>query len=242
MQAFVLVDPLNPCCGVPANRFITEVVQWAALVSTGVPEFDRLLGDGFPEKSAVLVRGSAGSGKEALAYRFVLSGVNRGDFTLFLTHRSVEDVLADAHGYGADIGGVSTWIASEGGGMKYDPENLASLSFSIKELLKKNSSRHITIVGDDLSSLLMLNMPETVYRFLRQLLEEAKRHHSVMMATLDEGMHRPEVLAAMEQLFDGVIEFELPEGDAGTPVIRVKKMRGVPEKVTFGWTGIRSRT
>jgi len=126
--------------------------------------------------------------------------------------------------------------------MKYDPENLASLSFNIKELLNKNSNRHITIVGDDLSSLLMLNQPETVYRFLRQLLEEAKRHHSVMLATLDEGMHRPEVLAAMEQLFDGVIEFEPAEGEDGIPVIRVKKMRGVPKQVTLRWAGIESKT
>ena len=190
----------------------------------------------------MLVRGQSGSGKEALAYRFVLSGVNHGDFTLFLTHRSVEEVLADANGYGTDISGVSSWIASEGGGMKYDPENLASLSFSIKELLNKNSDRHITIVGDDLSSLLMLNQPETVYRFLRQLLEEAKRHHSVMMATLDEDMHKPEVLASMEQLFDGVIEFKLDQGETGIPVIRVKKMRGIPEKVAFSWTEIRSKT
>lgn len=121
------------------------------------------------------------------------------------------------------------WLASEGGQIRYDVNDLAALSFNIKDILKKNSNRRIRIVVDVLSSLLMLNQPDTVYKFLDQLLSEVKQYDAVLMATLEEGMHKLEVLAAMQQLFDGVIELRLYEdGLKVIPLLRVKKMRGVP--------------
>ncbi len=42
-------------------------------------------------------------------------------------------------------------------------------------------------------------------------------------------MHQPQVLAAMQQLFDGVVEMRLyEEGLRVIPLLRVRKMRGVP--------------
>jgi len=42
-------------------------------------------------------------------------------------------------------------------------------------------------------------------------------------------MHQPQVLAAMQQLFDGVVEMRLyEEGLKVLPLLRVRKMRGVP--------------
>jgi hypothetical protein len=52
---------------------------------------------------------------------------------------------------------VPPWLASDGGQIKYDINDSASLSFNIKEVPKKNSTRRISIVIDVLSSLLMLN-------------------------------------------------------------------------------------
>ncbi|MDA4137176.1 MAG: hypothetical protein OK449_09315 [Thaumarchaeota archaeon] len=75
----------------------------------------------------------------------------------------------------------------------------------------------------------MLNPPETIYRFLTQLFADVKQYDSVLVATVEEGMHQPQVLAAMEQLFDGVVEMRLyEEGLRVLPLLRVRKMRGVP--------------
>jgi KaiC/GvpD/RAD55 family RecA-like ATPase len=75
----------------------------------------------------------------------------------------------------------------------------------------------------------MLNQPETIYKFLAQLLEEVKKYDAVIVATLEEGMHKAEVLTAMQQLFDGVIELRLyEEGLRVLPLLRIRKMRGVP--------------
>jgi KaiC/GvpD/RAD55 family RecA-like ATPase len=82
---------------------------------------------------------------------------------------------------------------------------------------------------DILSSLLMLNHPDTIYKFLAQLFADVKQYDAVLMATLEEGMHKPEVIAAMQQLFDGVVEMRLyEEGLRVMPLLRVRKMRGVP--------------
>ena len=188
------------------------------------------MADGYPDKSSVLVVGPPGIGKEALGYWFTQSGLAQGDFCLYVTRLSVREVLQDVKGFGIDYSQkVPLWFASEGGQLKYDVSDLANLSFNIKEVLKQNSNRRIRIIVDVLSPLLMLNQPDTIYKFLNQLLVEVKQYDCVLLATLEEGMHKPEVLAAMQQLFDGVVELRLyEEGLRVLPLLRVRKMRGVP--------------
>ncbi len=200
------------------------------MVSSGVPALDPLLGDGYPDKSTTLVVGPPGIGKEALGYWFTQSGLTQGDFCFYVTRLSVKEVLQDEKGFGVDTQQrVPLWLASEGGQIKYDINDLASLSFNIKEVIKKNSSRRIRIVIDVLSSVLMLNPPDTIYRFLTQLFADVKQYDAAVLATLEEGMHKPEVLAAMQQLFDGVLELKLyEEGLRVLPLLRIRKKRGVP--------------
>jgi len=195
-----------------------------------VSSLDSVLGsDGYPAKSTVLVVGPPGIGKEALGYWFTQSGVTNGDFCLYVTRLSVKEVLQDEKGFGIDNQQkVPVWFASDGGQIKYDVNDLAALSYNIKEILKQNSGRRIRVVIDVLSSLLMLNPPDTIYRFLTQLFADVKQYDVVLVATLEEGMHQPQVLAAMQQLFDGVVEMRLyEEGLRVLPLLRVRKMRGV---------------
>jgi len=200
------------------------------LASSGISSLDELIADGYPDKSAILIVGPPGIGKEALGYWFTQSGLLQGDFCLYVTRLPVREVLQDVKGFGIDLGQkVPLWLAGEGGQLKYDVNDLSSLSFNIKEVLKQNASRRIRVVTDVLSSILMLNESDTVYKFLSQLLAEVKQHDAVVLATLEEGMHKPEVLAAMQQLFDGVIEMKLyEEGLKVIPLLRIRKMRGAP--------------
>ena len=174
--------------------------------------------------------GPPGIGKEALGYWFTHAGLMQGDFCLYITRLSVKEVLQDEKGFGIDLQQkVPLWFASDGGQIKYDANDLAGLSYGIKEVLKQNGGRRIRIVIDVLSSLLMLNPPETIYRFLTQLFTDIKQYDAVLLATLEEGMHQPQVLAAMQQLFDGVVEMKLyEEGLRVLPLLRVRKMRGIP--------------
>jgi len=199
------------------------------MASTGVEELDRLLGDGYPDRSVVLIVGPAGIGKEALRYWFMRAGLLSGDFCLYVTKSTPSEVLQDFKGFGIETSKVPMWYSRDGGEKKFDANDLAALSFTIKEILRGNAGRQIRIATDVLSSLLVLNPMETVYRFLSQLFSDIKQYDAVLVATLEEGMHDPKVVSTMSELFDGVIEFKLyEEGLRVTPLLRVRKMRGVP--------------
>jgi circadian clock protein KaiC len=202
------------------------------LTSTGLTSLDKLLGgDGYPDRSTILVVGPPGIGKEALGYWFAQSGLIQNDFTFYVTRLSSKEVLQDSRAFGVDFSQkIPIWYSSDGAGQsKFNIADLAALSYNIKDALKKSDSRRTRITIDVLSSLLMLNQPDTIYKFLAQLFDEVKRYDSVLLATLEEGMHPPNVLAAMEQLFDGVVELRLyEEGLRVIPLLRIRKMRGVP--------------
>ncbi|MDA4121423.1 MAG: RAD55 family ATPase [Thaumarchaeota archaeon] len=200
------------------------------MVSTGVPSLDGLLGsDGYPDKSSILVIGPPGIGKEALGYWFVRSGLIQGDYCLYATHRPVPDVLRDMKGVGIGTERVPEWISSSGSPVRLDLRDIASISFNIKEALHRNKSRRSRLATDVLSPLLVLNSVESMYGYWSQLLADLKQQDIVVFALAEDGMHPPNVLTTMEQIFDGVIEMRLyEEGLAITPLFRVKKMLGLP--------------
>ncbi len=202
------------------------------MASTGLSSLDNLLGsDGYPDRSTILVVGPPGIGKEALGYWFTQSGLLQNNFALYVTRLSSKEVLQDTKAFGVDFSQrVPFWYSSDGSGqLKFSANDLASLSYNIKDILKRNENRRTRITIDVLSSLLMLNPPDTIYKFLTQLFDEVKKYDSVLLATLEEGMHPPNVLAAMQQLFDGVVELRLyEEGLRVLPLLRIRKMRGVP--------------
>jgi len=129
------------------------------------------------------------------------------------------------------------WLSRDSDQARFDLSDLAGLSFSIKEILRQNANHRIRIALDIISSVLMISQAEITYRFLTQLFHETKQYDAVLLATLEETMHKPEVLASMEQVFDGVVAFKLPtEGSARRPTfLQVKKMRGTPYSLEIQW-------
>ncbi|HKW04320.1 MAG TPA: ATPase domain-containing protein [Nitrososphaerales archaeon] len=199
------------------------------MVSTGLEQLDNVLGGGgYPEKSSILIAGPPGVGKEALGYWFMRSGLLAGDFCLYVTRLEVSEVLEDVKGFRIPMDKLPVWMASSGAKLRCDINDLVSVSSTIKETLRQNTSGRARVVTDILSSLLMLNSTDTIYRFFGQLLSESKQRNAVFVATIEEGMHQQQTLAAMEQLFDGVLELRLyEEGSRVEPLFRVRKMRGV---------------
>ena len=200
------------------------------MVSTGVSSLDHLLGeDGYPAKSSILVVGPPGIGKEVLGYWFILSGLVQGDYCLYATHRPVSDVLRDMKGVGISTEKVPEWISSSGSPIKCDLKDATAISFNIKEAVHRNRERRVRVATDVLSRLLVLNPLESMYSYWSQLLLDLKQQDALVFALAEDGMHPPNTLTTMEQLFDGVIEMKLyEEGLAITPLFRVKKMLGLP--------------
>ncbi len=158
----------------------------------------------------------------------------QGDFCLYITRVSVDDVIRDEKVFGIETGNKAPfWMAGERGQLKYRWNDLARLSYSIKDVLKKNGTNRIRITTDVLSSLL-INPPETIYNFLTQLFSDIKQYEAVFLATLEEGMHPSQVLTAMQQVFDGVVELKLyQEGFRLHSLLQIVKMRGIPTQRGF---------
>lgn len=196
------------------------------MFSTGIPELDTILGGGYLDKSAILVVGASGSGKETLAYRFVKAGGTQGDRCLYITELSKNDVLADMRAHSVELEPSSlTWIAAEQNDRRFQPDDLPGLSFGIKDYISHGGEERTRVVVHSLSSLLAFNAADSVYRFLAQLLPELRKRQICLLAALEEGMHDSKTVASMEQLFDGVLEMKHSESENAV-FVKLKKMRG----------------
>lgn len=214
-------------------------------VSTGVPELDKILA-GYPKNSAILIIGPPSIGKEALGYSFIQCGLDSGDVCLHATRLSAREVAQDQKPYHikAKSSTQPYLLAREGGQARFDVKDPGGFLANLRELLKNNAERRIRIFIDFLSSILILSSLEDGYRFVDELLNEAKKYDVVLIATLEEGMHNQQTLTAMEQIFDGYIELSLNRlGLNVFPFLRISKMRGTSPpggyySLTFSRNGI----
>ncbi len=124
---------------------------------------------------------------------------------------------------------IPDWIASSGSTIRLDLRDATSISVNIKQSVHKNKERRVRVATDILSPLLVLNPLESMYNYWSQLLADIKQQDAIVFSLAEDGMHPPNVLTTMEEIFDGVIEMKLyEEGLAITPLFRVKKMLGLP--------------
>ncbi|HEY4673141.1 MAG TPA: ATPase domain-containing protein, partial [Nitrososphaerales archaeon] len=74
-------------------------------VRTGISDLDKMLGGGFMEGDAVLLAGSAGTGKTTLALQYLVNGVTQfGDAGIYVTFEQLPDQLyRDAKNFGWDL-------------------------------------------------------------------------------------------------------------------------------------------
>jgi KaiC/GvpD/RAD55 family RecA-like ATPase len=82
----------------------------------------------------VLIVGPPGIGKEALAYQFTQSGLIQNDFCVYVTRLTSREVLQDVKAFGVDFSlRVPFWFSSDGVQIKYDINDLPSLSYKLKK-------------------------------------------------------------------------------------------------------------
>ena len=75
-----------------------------ARVRTGITEFDQMLGGGFMEGDAVLLAGSAGTGKTTLGMQYLVGGAAHGEPGIYVTFEQLpEQLYRDAKSFGWDL-------------------------------------------------------------------------------------------------------------------------------------------
>ena len=72
---------------------------------TGIPELDEMLRGGFLERDAVMVAGSAGTGKTTLSLEYLVNGATQfGEPGIYLTFEQLPDqIYRDAENFGWDL-------------------------------------------------------------------------------------------------------------------------------------------
>jgi circadian clock protein KaiC len=73
-----------------------------ARIKTGIIELDDMLGGGFMEGDAVMITGSAGTGKTLLDLQYFVNGVNQyGESGIYVTFEQFPDqIYRDAKNFG----------------------------------------------------------------------------------------------------------------------------------------------
>lgn len=74
------------------------------LVSSGIDEIDRLLGDGLQQGGSTLIMGAAGTGKSTISLQYCIAAAERGERSVcFMFDERLDTAIVRAEGLGMDI-------------------------------------------------------------------------------------------------------------------------------------------
>ncbi|WP_235880375.1 ATPase domain-containing protein [Polyangium aurulentum] len=208
------------------EEFITE------RASSGIVEFDDVLGGGFPREQMCLIEGDPGAGKTTLGLQFLLAGAQRGESALYVilaeTEREVRR-LAASHGWSLDgvtvVQGVSNEIQGEPDYSLYHPADveLEKAAGSILSLLERMKPKRA--VFDSLSELRLLAEDRLRYRRQLMALKNQFQRYGTTALLLDFLTNHDD--RQLESLCHGIISLDqmAPAYGGARRRLRVRKLR-----------------
>lgn len=214
---------------------------------TNVEVLDRLLPDGLSFPALILILADPAAGKEILALQLLFEGMKKGKSGVYVTldrfPNEVRELALelgyDPHAYEKEnrllfidcyspqVGAKSEERHSE------DPLNFPNLSILISRVLREAGSP--LMIFDSLSTLFQKGGVRSSLEFLRSLGGKTKEVEGVCFVTLNRKAFHPAILAASEEIADGVVEMKVEEGEEGlVNSLRVSKM--VRRRYVSSWT------
>ncbi len=105
----------NSSSSFETDRLFAQNVRESGRVKTGIAELDEMLHGGFMRGDAVMIAGSAGTGKTTLALQYLINGMKQGEPGVYVTFEQMPDqIYRDALNFGWDL-------------RKYEEQNLFRL-------------------------------------------------------------------------------------------------------------------
>lgn len=154
------------------DQLFANKVREGGRVKTGIIELDEMLHGGFMQGDAVMIAGSAGTGKTTLALQYLVNGMKQGEPGVYVTFEELPDqIYRDAKNFGWDL-------------RKWEEENLFRLICTSPNLLLDSGEGNLIdeslndiqprrLVIDSLSHLEMFvkkgDMRMEAYRLVRHL-------------------------------------------------------------------------
>ncbi len=216
-------------------------------ITTGIPNFDRLIGGGFDKNSINVIVGGAGSGKSIFATQFLVQGIKNGEKTLYVTfEEKKEHFYQNMSDFGWNLKeyedkGAFTFL-------EYTPEKVRLMleegGGSIESIIKKKKISRLVI--DSITSFTLLFEEELTKREAAlSLFNMISKWNCTTLITL-EGEHiREESIEtkAVEFESDCIILIYFVRGRTERErYIEILKMRGTDHskkiyKITIGRNG-----
>lgn len=204
-----------------------------ALIPSGIPGLDAILGGGLRPGHLYFVEGAPGTGKTTLSLQFALEGLRRGESVLFVSMaESVGELNASAESHGWDLDGLEMRDLAASGSVH------STALFELSEvelddrvqalLAEMDALKPRRLVLDTLAALRALSIQSGEFRrHVERFRSKAQALGTTMLVT-------DELTGSNEQhprsLAWGVLQLEQRVGDYGPPRRRLwlPKLRGQP--------------
>ncbi|MCL7415831.1 MAG: RAD55 family ATPase [ANME-2 cluster archaeon] len=193
--------------------------------SLGIDKLDENI-QGIRSGYNIMIIGPPMSGKETIINNIVYQGLNDGEAAVIVTTREPgEDVLEWFNYNNLEISlehlGIVDCVTKTLGVPTSDTANIrrasspvdltgigVKISQFLEEFWMKKNIRKTRLCINSLSTILMYSNIQTVFRFLHVFTGRVKTAGAIGIYLVEEGMHDPQAVATLKQLFDGVIEIK----------------------------------
>ena len=214
-------------------------------VPTGLNVLDKVLPDGLPAPSAVLILSDPGTGEESLIAHFVGQQMQIARPVIYVTldnfpanvRQIVQSQLTQLNvdwsplvfvdGYSKAVGVESDEAYS------VDPDNLSAISIAVSEIMSKQTVTLMVI--NSFNTLIRKRGVRAAMELLRVMVARARHAECLCLVTMNRRAFHPAIVASAQDIVDGVIELKIDEnGEELTRSLRVLKMAGA--KHLTSWT------
>ena len=222
----------------------TDTALEVARFTLGLEIVDKLLPEGLPVPSTLLILSDPGSGDENMLAHFVNQQIEAGKSVLYITLDNFPPNIrhsAQAYSKTKDVDWSSLIFVdcySKTVGVEsdepsvVDPENLSAISIAISDIMSKVTVS--LIVLDSFNTLIRKRGGHSAIEFLRLMVARTRQAKCVTLVTMNRKAFHPAHVASAEDIVEGVIELKVEESEEGIErSVRVFKMAGAKHSTAW---------
>jgi KaiC/GvpD/RAD55 family RecA-like ATPase len=223
---------------------VSDITRQAPKIKTGLDILDKLLPEGLPSTSTIVILSDPGAGDENLLAHLVTQMIQSGTSVLYITLDNFppnirQSVQSHLKGEQVDwsllvfIDCYSRTVGVESDEPNaVDAENLSAISIAISNILAQRKPSMMIL--NSFNTLIRKRGGHSAIEFLRVLVARTRQAKCLCIVTMNRKAFHPAIVASAQDIADGVIELKVDENPGGIALsLRVFKMIGA--KHSTGW-------